>query len=81
MALTGAQRPHEVFEAVIQVVPDQGILGLLDRFLNGLQLLSDIQAGTSLLQHFYGAAQVSAGSAKAFDDGWVGGMCVRLRHG
>ena len=81
MAPADTQRAHEVFKTVIEMVLDQGLLGLLNRFFNRLQLLRDIQAGTTLCQHFYGAAQVPAGSAKAFDDGWMGGMCVRLCHG
>jgi len=43
-----------------------------------LQLLRDIKAGSPLRQHFYGAAQVPAGFAQAFDDGGMGGMCMRM---
>jgi len=69
MALANTQRAHKILKAVIQVVLDQGFLGLLNRFLHRLQLLRDFEAGSSLLQHFYGAAQMSAGSAQAFDYG------------
>lgn len=81
MALANTQRAHKILKAVIQVVLDQGFLGLLNRFLHRLQLLRDFEAGSSLLQHFYGAAQMSAGSAQAFDYGRMGGVYVRLFHG
>lgn len=81
IALTGAQWTHEVFETVIQMVPDQGLLGLLNRLLHRLQLLRNLQAGAPVPEHVDGAAQVPAGPAQAFDDGRVGGMCVRLCHG
>ena len=81
MALPRFQGPHQVFETVIQVVLDQGLLGLLDRFLHRLQLLRDIEAVAPLNDHVDGAAQVPTGPAKAFDDGRMGCMCVRLCHG
>jgi hypothetical protein len=80
MALPTAQGAHQIFKTVIQVVLYQGFLGLLNRFLDRLQLLGDIKASAPLLQHGYGAAQMSTGSAQAFDDGRVRGMCVRLFH-
>ena len=49
---------HEMFEAVVQMVLDQRLLGLLYGLLHRLQLLSDIQAGTALHQHRYRAVQV-----------------------
>ena len=81
IALAGTHRAHEIFKAVVQMALNQGFLGLLNRFLHRLQLLRDIETGSSLLQHVHGAAQVPAGSAKPFDDGWMGGMCMRLCHG
>lgn len=80
VALTRAEGSDQVLKAVIQVVLDQGLLGLLDRFLHRLQLLRHIKTGAPLLQHVYRAAQVSIGPAQALDDGRVGGMCVRLFH-
>lgn len=78
--MVGTQGPHEIFKTVIQMLPDQGTLGLMDRFFHCLQLLRDIQAGTPLLQHEDGAAQVPTGSAQAFDEGWMRSVCVRLSH-
>ena len=46
----------------------------------GLQLLSNLQASASLLQHVDGAVQVPTGFAKAFDDGGMRSMNMRLRH-
>mgnify|MGYP006195001663 CR=1 FL=1 len=46
-----------------------------------LQLLRDIEAVAPLNDHVDGAAQVPTGPAKAFDDGRMGCMCVRLCHG
>jgi len=81
MALIGTQRADKVFETMVQMILNQSLLGMLDRFLHRLQLLCDIQAGAPMRQHVNGAAQVPAGSAKALDDGWMGGMCVCLCHG
>lgn len=79
--MAGLQGAHQIFQTVVQMVLDQGFLGLLNRFFHRLQLLRDIKAASSLHQHFYCAAQVSAGFAQAFDDGRMGGMCMRLFHG
>lgn len=81
LALADTQRPHEVFKAVIQMVLDQGFFGLLNRFLNRLQLLRDVETGAPLFQHLYRATQMSAGSAQALDNGWVGGVRMRMFHG
>lgn len=80
MALTRTEGADEVFKAVIQVVLDQGLLGLLNRLLHCLQLLRNVKTGAPLCQHVYRAAQVSIGPSQAFDDGRMGGMCVRLFH-
>ena len=45
------------------------------------RLLRDIEAVAPLNDHVDGAAQVPTGPAKAFDDGRMGCMCVRLCHG
>lgn len=81
VALAGTERAHEIFKAVVQMALDQGFFGLLNRFFHRLQLLRDIETGPSLLQHVHGAAQVPTGFAQAFDDGWMGCMCMRLFHG
>lgn len=81
MALSRFERPHQVFKAMVQMVLNQGFLGLLDRLLHCLQLLRNIEAVSPLNHHLNGAAQVPAGSAQAFDDGSMGSVCMRLCHG
>jgi hypothetical protein len=40
-----------LFKAIVDVVVNQGFLGLCDSFLNGVELLGDVEARTALLDH------------------------------
>ena len=52
-------------EAMIDMVVDQGLLGVDDRTLDCLQLLSDLDAGASFFDHCYDAAQVAASAVRS----------------
>src|SRR5262245_9321856 len=49
--LLARQRLHDVVEAVIEVVLDQRLLRLADRFFDGLKLLRQLQARPSRFDH------------------------------
>ena len=60
-----------MFEAVIDVILNQRFLRLRDGFFNSVELLGDIKAWPSRLDHFDHAAQMAVGTLEAFDDGRV----------
>ena len=55
-------------EAMIDMVVDQGLLGVDDRTLDCLQLLSDLDAGASFFDHRHDAAQVAASAVQSLYD-------------
>lgn len=52
---------YRVLQAVVDMIMNQRFLGLVDRLLDRLQLLRDIEAGATRLQHFNDALQVAIG--------------------
>lgn len=50
------------------MVLDQHTLGLADGFFYGMQLLSDVDAGTAVFDHGDDAAQVALRTLQPFDD-------------
>jgi hypothetical protein len=46
-------RSHCVFQAMVNVVVHQDLLGLSDRLLDGMKLLRDVEARPTLLEHGY----------------------------
>ncbi|OJY37036.1 MAG: hypothetical protein BGP06_19435 [Rhizobiales bacterium 65-9] len=75
------QWPNNTFETVIQMILDQGLLGLGDSLLDCMELLSDIETGAARLDHFDDAFKMAVGSLQPFDHF---GMCFvemyRLFH-
>lgn len=50
------------------MVLDKHTLGLADGFLHGMQLLSDVDAGSMVFDHGDDAAQVTLRTLQPFDD-------------
>jgi hypothetical protein len=67
---------HRMLQAVVNVVLNQRFLGLLDSFFDCLQLLGDINARTTVLQHGDHAAQVTVRSLESVDQRRVAGVNV-----
>ena len=72
-ARTGANRQ---LQAVVDVIVDQRPLGVDDRLLNRVQLLSQVHAGPALLDHLHDAAQMAFRPLEPIDDLRVG----RVQH-
>jgi hypothetical protein len=53
---------------MIDVVVDQGLLGIHDRALDGLQLLRKLHAGSSFFDHTDDDLQVTVGALEPLDD-------------
>jgi hypothetical protein len=66
---------------MIQVVLNQGLLGLSDSLLDGLQLLRHIQTRLALFQHGDYAGKVPASSAQPLDGGGMGFVGVHMERG
>ena len=69
---------QRVLQAVVDVILDQGALGLADGLLHRVQLLGNIHAGTAILDHGDDAAQVALGALEPFDDVAVTLMVVMI---
>lgn len=67
---------HRMLQAVVNVVLNQRFLGLLDSFFDCLQLLGDIYARTTVLQHGDHAAQVTVRSPESVDQRRMTGVNV-----
>jgi hypothetical protein len=67
-------------EAMIDVVVDQGFLGLANGLLDGVELLGDIETGSSLLDHRNDAPQVSFRPLQPLHDIRVALMNVCILH-
>ena len=57
-----------MLQAVIDVILNQGALGLAYGLLHGMQLLRDIHALTAILDHGDDAAQMALGALQALHD-------------
>jgi hypothetical protein len=68
------QSPHGLFKAVVQMILDQGLLGLADRLLDRVELLGDVQAGAPALSHLDDAVQVPFRASEALYD--LAGMAL-----
>jgi hypothetical protein len=61
---------------MIDMVVDQGFFGIIDRVLDGLQLLGKVDAGRTIFDHLDDHPEVSFGPLEASHD--VGMIGVRL---
>lgn len=59
---------HGIFKAVVDVVLDEDLLGLGDRFLDRVQLLGEVQAGALFIHHLQDAAQMTLRALEARSD-------------
>jgi hypothetical protein len=67
-ALLKVQRPDCLVEAMIQMILNQCSLGIPDRFLDGIELLGDVETWLSGLDHGCDAPQMPLGALQPFDD-------------
>lgn len=67
-ALARGECCDRMFQAVIDMVLDQRAFGLTDRFFHGMQLLRDVDAGTTVFDHADDAAQMTLRTLQPFDD-------------
>jgi hypothetical protein len=67
-AVRWRQRADRIFQAMIEMIVDQRLLGLSDRLFHGMQLLGDIEAGLAALYHDDDRAQMAVGALQALDD-------------
>jgi len=58
-------------ETVVDVIMDEGLLCLTNRFLNGVELLREVKAWALVLYHFYDMAQMPLGPLEPPDYRWV----------
>lgn len=70
----GRGRTDRALQAVVEMIVDQRLLGGLDRLLDRLELLGDLQAVAPFFQHPDDAAEMPLRVAKALDDRGVRGM-------
>ena len=68
LAARGFER---LIQAVIDVVMDQRLLGIHDRAFDRLQLLGDLDAGATLLDHPDDRLQMSVRPLEPLDDLWM----------
>src|SRR4030081_3630199 len=61
-------RLERAVEAVTDVVVNQGLLGVLDRALDRLQLLRNLQARPVLLDHFDDHVKMAVGAPEPLDN-------------
>ena len=61
-------RPHRIFQAVIQVIVDQGFFGGADRALHCVQLLNNFEGVPSTLHHCDDVMQVAIGALEPVQD-------------
>ncbi len=59
-------RSESVLEAMIDVIVNERFLCRAHRFFDGMQLLSDVQAGAVCFHHLYDDAQVAFCSLEPF---------------
>ena len=62
------------------MVLNQRAFGLLDRLLNGMQLLRDIGAGLCVFNHLDDTQQMPVGTFQPLDDFGVGCMSSMFCH-
>ena len=62
------------------MVVDQRLFRAGDGFFDGLELLGNIKAGTSILNHRDDGVKMAIGAFQPFDDTGMGRMSVFTRH-
>src|SRR5215208_5191503 len=67
-ALLAPQPADGVFKAMIEMIRNQGLLGLADGLFDRMQLLGYFKAGPAGLDHFDDGAQMPIGPLQALDD-------------
>lgn len=65
---------------MIDMVMDQRSFGFADGFLDGMKLLSEIEARPAFIEHLDDTTEVTFGPLKSLDDIWVGVMRVVVCH-
>jgi hypothetical protein len=63
-----AWRFERAVEAVVDVIVNQGLLGVLDGALDRLKLLRDLRARPALLDHLDDHAKMAIGTLETLDD-------------
>ena len=61
-------------QTVVDVIVDEGFLGLSDRLLHGVELLREIEAGTAVGEHLNYLVKMAFGAFQAFDDFRMAGV-------
>ncbi len=77
----GGQGAHSLFKAIVEMVLNQGFLGLTDGFLDGVKLLRDVETRAAVTDHSDNAAQMPFGAFEALDDFGMGFVTVLSGHG
>ncbi len=67
-------------QTMIDMVVDEDPLGIDDGLLDRLQLVGDIKAGFSGLDHRDHCPQVAFGAFQPGDEGWVACVDMRVCH-
>src|SRR5712691_3080038 len=81
LPLIARQRSGGGLEAIVDVILDQGPLGLANRLFDGMELLSDVEAGPPPLDHLGDAAEMSFRALQALQNLRVTLMEIGVRHG
>src|SRR5262245_5365612 len=77
--LLARQGPDDILQTMIEMILDQGLLGLADRLLHRVELLGDIETRPTTLDHLDDAVQMPCGAPQPLDDvgmGFVEGRFV-----
>ncbi len=80
-ALVSRKRAGDVFQTMVDVVVDQGFLGLRYGLFDRLQLLGQFKAGSARLQHLYDRPQMALHPLEPVDDIGVRGVMGVIGHG
>ncbi|VVS96732.1 conserved hypothetical protein [Rhizobium sp. EC-SD404] len=67
-------------QAMIEMIVNEGPLGLLNGLLHGVHLLRDVEARTLRLDHRNDALEMSFSALEALDDVGMRGMKVGMSH-
>src|SRR6266404_4780265 len=67
-------------QTMIDVIVNQSPLGLANGLFDGMQLLGEIEAGSSFAEHFNHPTEMALGTLQPLDDSWVSFMNVILCH-
>ena len=68
---SGAVAVGSNIQTVIDMVVDEPPLRFVDRLLDGMQLLSKLEAAPTFSEHRYDASHVALSTLEALDDVWM----------